>query len=323
MIEKHNGLIHGQQKIIVIVGPTASGKSDLALRLAKLIQGKQFKKMGINGAEIISADSRQVYRGMDIGTGKVAKKEQKIVKHHLLDVCSPKKIFTAENFKNLGEKAIKEISARNKIPIIVGGTGFYIDILLGRMSTAPVPPNPKLRAKLEEQTAEQLYSRLLALDFQRAQSIDRHNKRHLIRAIEIVISTGKPVPIYNLKPKTYNILWIGLSPGGLNEKIKKRLNVRLEQGMIKEVQRLHKQGVSWKRLNDLGLEYRSISKYLRTYRLSAIDYGHFIKSEFYKKLLRDIIRYSKRQMTWFKKNKDINWIKSFDEVIKITRKELK
>src|SRR3989344_9284804 len=128
-------------KIIVIIGPTASGKSDLGIKLALRLNSGQAKKYGINGAEIISADSRQVYRGMDTGTGKVTKKEQKIIKHHLLSIVSPKKQFTASDFKKLGERALTDIASQSKLPILVGGTGFYIDILLGRITATQVQPN--------------------------------------------------------------------------------------------------------------------------------------------------------------------------------------
>ncbi|MBI4158018.1 MAG: tRNA (adenosine(37)-N6)-dimethylallyltransferase MiaA [Candidatus Yanofskybacteria bacterium] len=334
-------------KVIVIVGPTASGKSDLALRLAKLTQGKPFKKKGCNGAEIISADSRQVYRGMDIGTGKVLKnktfpvpsskvKSQKSkvlrnkefysegIRHYLIDVASPKKQFTVDDFKKLGKEAVKEILVKNKIPIIVGGTGFYIDVLLGRMSIAEVPPNKKLRVKLGKLSAEQLFKRLQKLDPERAKTIDPKNKRRLIRALEIVITTGKPIPkTYNLKPITYNILWLGINPGKekLTIKIKKRLDERLKQGMAKEVKNLRKQGVSWKRLDDFGLEYRWISRYLKRLKFSARGGSAFSRknSQEYQNLLRDIIKYSKRQMTWFKRNKEIHWIKNRKEAEKVTR----
>ncbi len=276
-----------KDKVIIIVGPTASGKSDLAIKLARKFNG-----------EIISADSRQVYKEMDIGTGKVTKKEQKMAKHHLIDIVSPKRIFTADDFKKNGEKALEEILKKSKLPIIVGGTGFYIDVLLGRMQVAKVPPNPKLRAKLEKQTTEQLFNQIQKLDPERAKTIEPKNKRRLIRALEIIISTGKPVPTYHLKPQTYNILWLGLKPKDLEEKIKLRLKKRIKQGMIKEVENLRKKGVSWKRLYDLGLEYRWISSYLR----KEINY-----KEMNKGLLGDIIKYSKRQMTWFKRNKEIKW----------------
>ena len=301
-------------KIVVIVGPTASGKSDLALRLVSWLRsGRIAKQFVINGSEIISADSRQVYRGMNIGTGKVSKKEQKIAKHHLIDVANPKKQFTADDFKKLGQKAIQEIMAKNKIPIIVGGTGFYVDALLDRTLIAHVPPNQKLRIKLEKQSLEKLYSRLLALDPRRAETIDRENKRRLIRALEIILTTGKPVPVLNNESeiKNYEVLWIGLKSVGLEKRIKRRLDTRLRQGMIKEVVNLHKKGVSWKRLDDFGLEYRQIAIYLKHSKQTQSAKSqtqNFKKSWYYEKLLREIIKYSKRQMTWFKRNKNIHWV---------------
>ncbi|MDP3793095.1 MAG: tRNA (adenosine(37)-N6)-dimethylallyltransferase MiaA [bacterium] len=316
------------QKIIVIVGPTASGKSDLGIKLAKKYSG-----------EIISADSRQVYRGMDIGTGKVKKDSSKYkvagikgkkkkseyysegIRHHLIDVINPKKQFTADDFKKLGEKAIKEITAKSKIPIIVGGTGFYVDVLLGRMAVAEVPPNNKLRAKLEKQSAEQLFKQLQKLDPKRARNIDKHNKRRLIRALEIVLNTKKSFLTTNyLLPTTnYKVLWIGLRPKNLQKRIKKRLDARLKTEMIKEVKNLHKKEVSWERLDDFGLEYRWISRYLQKVESRKLKVERFKNSEYYTELLRDIIHYSKRQMTWFKKNKKIIWIKNEREAAKLVK----
>lgn len=298
-------------KIIVIVGPTASGKSDLAIKIAKKY-----------GGEIISADSRQVYRGMDIGTGKVSKKEQKTIPHHLIDVISPKRTFTVAQFKKLGEKALNEIVSKDKIPVVVGGTGFYIDVLLGRISVAEVPPDKKLRAELKKQSAEQLFKRLEKLDPKRTKTIEPKNKRRLIRALEIVLTTGKPVPLTrNLKPITYNISWLGLRPKNLEQKIKKRLDARLKQGMTKEVKNLLKSGVSKKRLYEFGLEYKWLTRYLN----KEVSY-----EEMKGGLLRDIIKYSKRQMTWFtrpnfvernlggfKRNPEIKWVKNQKEAEKL------
>lgn len=316
-----NNPLTGKQKIVVIVGPTASGKSDLALRLARLAQGKLLKKMGIKGAEIVSADSRQVYRGMDIGTGKVTKKEQKRVRHYLIDVASPKKVFTADDFKKLGQKAITDIASRNKIPIIVGGTGFYIDVLLGRMTVAEVPPNKKLRKKLGNLEIEKLFAKLKKLDPKRAETIEPKNKRRLIRALEIVIfskSSQQPLKlkltsknaIAQFVVNSKNILWIGLKPTDLKQRIKKRLDTRLKQGMIKEIANLQKQGLSWKRLDDFGLEYRWISRWLiKNGKIKMKNYNlKFKNSEEYTNLLRDVVRYSKRQITWFKRNKEIHWL---------------
>lgn len=295
------------KKILVIVGQTASGKSDLAIKVARKFNG-----------EIISADSRQVYRGMDLGTGKVPKdkiKKHKTARqyysggicHYLIDVASPKKQFTADDFKKSGQKAIEEIMAKNKIPVIVGGAGFYIDVLLGRISVAEVPPDKKLRLKIEKQSTKQLLKKLQKLDPERARTIDSKNKRRLIRALEIVLTTGKPVakPILSVK---YKVLWLGLKPKDLEKRIELRLKKRLKRGMIKEVEGLREQGVSWKRLDDLGLEYRWTSRWLKNNPQPAIDNSQFKKSEEYLNLLRDIIKYSKRQTTWFKRNKEIHWL---------------
>lgn len=343
------------KKVIVIVGPTASGKSDLALQLAKLAQGKAFKKSGICGAEIISADSRQVYRGMNIGTGKVKKdKKQPLylfhdrnintisknhiksknifisggVRHHLIDVANPKKQFTADNFRKLGQKAINDIQCRYKVPIIVGGTGFYIDVLLGKVAIAEVLPNPKLRKHFDKLSAEYLFKILRKLDPKRAKTVESKNKRRLIRALEIAMSSRSSQQIskyskltsknaaaqFVVNPK--NILWIGLKPADLKQRIKNRLDTRLKQGVVIEVINLRKQGLSWKRLDDFGLEYRWISRWLKIFKFKIPD-SRFKDSEEYQNLLRDIVKYSKRQMTWFKRNPDIKWVKSRKEAEKL------
>ena len=290
-----------KSKIVVILGPTASGKSDLGIYLARKL-----------GGEIISADSRQVYRGMDIGTGKITKREQKLVRHHLLDVANPKKVFTVSDFKKLGEKAVKEILSKEKVPFIVGGTGFYVDALIKDISLPEVLPNKKLRAELAKQTAERLFSSLLDLDPRRAKTIDPKNKVRLIRALEIIKTTGKSVPLVKEFPK-YDVLYLGINPPKniLEKRIKLRLEKRLKQGMVKEVKNLLAQGVSKKRLHDFGLEYRWINEYLS----GKINY-----TEMRVGLYKAIIKYSKRQMTWFKRNKEINWVKNQKEAEKLVKK---
>ena len=302
-------MITSNPKIVVIVGPTASGKSDLAIKIAQKFNG-----------EIISADSRQVYRGMDVGTGKVPRDRFKIydsrfknkyyskgIRHHLIDIANPKKQFTADDFKKLGQKAIKEILADNKIPIIIGGAGFYIDVLLDRMPISEVQPNKKLRIKLEKKSEEQLYSKLLSMDYERAQEIDPKNKRRLIRALEIILTSGKLVSSFKFQVSRFNILWLGLRPNNLEQRIKQRLNKRLRDGLVKEIKNLRNQGVSWKRLDELGLEYRWVSRYLKHSKFQIQD-SKFKDSDEYQNLLRDIIKYSKRQMTWFKRNPEIKWL---------------
>lgn len=289
------------KKIIVILGPTASGKSDLAVKLAKKFNG-----------EIISADSRQVYKGMDIGTGKITKKEMKGVRHHLLDVVSPKKTFTVVDYQKLAKKALEKIFKKNKIPIICGGTGFYIDALIYDYNLPKVPPNLKLRKDLEKLELQDLLVILKKLDPEKYKNIDQKNKRRIIRAIEIVKVLGK-VPKLNLRrlnlrrevqPPYIEILKIGIkiSKEKLKENIEKRLLKRFRQGMVKEVENLHKKGISWQRLDNLGLEYRYVSRYLREF----ISKGEMIKT-----LKQEIYKYAKRQMTWFKKDKEIHWIEKF------------
>ncbi|MBI3638545.1 tRNA (adenosine(37)-N6)-dimethylallyltransferase MiaA [Candidatus Wolfebacteria bacterium] len=319
-------------KIIVILGPTASGKSDLAVRVARRFDG-----------EVISADSRQVYKGLDIGSGKVPRDKKnpksyipnskfyfyKGIRHHLLDVASPKQVFSVSQYQKLASKAIKDIIKRKKIPIICGGTGFYIDSLIYDYKLPEVKPDKKIRAELEKKSTEELFKQLKKLDPRRAKNIDRCNRRRLIRALEICLTTGKPTPSpadiranqHVYQRKLASILKIGVKkpPEELKKMIYKRLIKRLNIGMIKEVKNLHeKQKISWKRLDDLGLEYRYVSRYL---------HGLIIKKEMIDSIQKESEKYAKRQMTWFKRDKNIIWINSNTReetrsVIKIVKKFL-
>lgn len=279
-------------KIVVIVGPTSSGKSDLAVAIAREFNG-----------EVISADSRQVYRGMDIGTGKITRREMRGVSHHLLDVASPRRTFTVAQYQKLGRAAIRKILAKNKIPIVAGGTGFYIDALLYDYALPCVPPNPSLRKQLEKKMVEELFSELKRLDPRRAQMIDAKNKRRLVRALEIIAMTKKPVPspLEALKRTSpYDILKIGITIP--KEKLRARINTRLAKrfklGMMGEVRRLHTSGISWQKLDDFGLEYRYVSRYLR---------GLISKETMVEELQNKIWQYARRQMTWFRKDRTIVW----------------
>lgn len=286
-------------KVIVVTGPTASGKSDLAIRLARALNG-----------EIISADSRQVYRGMDIGTGKVTKREQKMVPHHLLDVANPRRQYTVAHWKKAAQKAIRDIARRGKTPIICGGTGFWIDALIYDLAIPEVKPNARLRKRLNKLTLEHLFKMLHKLDPERATIIDRHNPVRLIRALEIVMTTGQPVPPrQNGSPYDFLYLAISMPKEKLAERITKRLSARLARGMLAEVKKLHVQGVSWKKLESFGLEYRWLSRYLsRSARSRVAEQNKITRDQMREGLYRDIIAYSKRQMTWLKKNPDIIWI---------------
>ena len=274
-------------RVIAIVGPTAVGKTSLSIDLAKKI-----------GGEVVSADSRQVYRGLTIGTGKVTKKEMRGVPHYLIDVADPKKQFTAHDYVRLGRHAIADIVKRGKIPIVIGGTGLYVDTLLGRRSVVEVPPNPKLRSVLEKLPLKELQAKLKKLDRARYKTIDLKNPRRLIRAIEIA-SAPKP-RTYTLEPKTYSVTWIGLMAARpvLKKLIIDRLHERLDAGMLKEAKKLHKAGLSYKRMEELGLEYRYMARHLQ----KIITYEQMVTQ-----LDSEIYKYAKRQMTWFNANKDVQW----------------
>jgi tRNA dimethylallyltransferase len=287
------------EKIIVIVGPTASGKSDLAVKIAKKYNG-----------EIISADSRQVYKGLDIGSGKITKEEMEGVEHYLTDVTHPETTFSVQDFKILATKAIEDIKNKGKIPIIVGGTGFYIDVLVTDVSLPEVPPNLELRQKLETLSTSELVKMLEKADKDRSQTIDKNNRIRLVRAIEIATALGSVPKI--IPHQKYDPIFIGIQwpKEVLNQRIYDRLMKRLHQGMIEEVQKLHNDGLSWERLFSLGLEYRYVSLYLQ---------GKMNKEEMIEKLFTAIKQYSKRQMTWFKRNKKINWVHGEEDFSEIDR----
>ena len=288
-------------KIIIILGPTAVGKSEIAVRLAKKYNG-----------EVVSADSRQVYLGMDIGSGKITKTEMRGVPHHLLDVAHPKKVFTVADYKTQAEKAIFDILNRGKVPIICGGTGFYIDTVVNGIEYPDVPANQKLRNTLSKKTTEALFKMLQKLDPKRAKTIDSQNMVRLIRAIEIVKALGS-VPKVKSK-KRFNALTIGLDLPDtvLKEKISKRILARMGKGMVAEVRRLHKNGVSWKRLFALGLEYRAVSLYLQK-KLS--------KQEMIATLEHEIWQYVRRQRTWFRRDRGVKWFGPKD--LKLINRETK
>jgi tRNA dimethylallyltransferase len=321
-----------KSKIIVIMGPTASGKSDVAIKLAQKFNG-----------EIISADSRQIYRGLNIGSGKVpgawsvehgAWISEKIP-HYLIDVAQPMEDFNISHFKTLANEAIEKILAKGKIPIICGGTGFWIDAVVSDINLPEVPPNFELRKKLEKQSLEELFEELQKLDPERASSVDKKNKYRLVRALEIIEKLGSVPSLQDTKKQAenpkYEFLQIGIltERETLNEKIKKRLESRFGEptstrrndhsstrggGMIKEVEDLHAKGVSFEWMEKIGLEYRWISRFLQE---------KFSPEEMKEKLYFDIIHYAKRQMTWFRKNKEIIWLKNYEDIEKETKNFLK
>ncbi|MFA6552348.1 MAG: tRNA (adenosine(37)-N6)-dimethylallyltransferase MiaA [Candidatus Paceibacterota bacterium] len=295
--------------IIVILGPTASGKSDLAVKLAKKHDG-----------EIISADSRQVYKGLNIGTGKITKKEMRGVPHHLLDVADPKKRFTVAEYQKLAREKISEIFSRNHLPIICGGTGFYIQSIVDGTVLPDVPPNEKLREKLNKKTAGQLFQMLQTLDPVRAKNIDSKNPRRLVRAIEIAKDAEQTrkkrgTNAENFQhnsasvPHSSALLQIGIKTDNqiLREKILIRLIARIKRGMIAEAKKLHKNGLSWKRMEELGLEYRYLARYLQ---------NKITREQMIERLSSEIWQYVRRQKTWWRGDARIKWF-SLSELNKI------
>jgi len=287
------------KKILVVVGTNASGKSSLAVLLAKKHAG-----------EVLSADSRQVYTGLDIATGKTTKEEMDGIPHHLIDIADPTTQYTAADFARDGRAVLKELFSRNVLPIIAGGTGFYIDMLLNPSVLPHVPPNADLRTGFEALPTEKLFSQLEKLNPERAQDLkekgEQHLKRRIIRALEITIAQGQPI----IAPKAIDlppleVLWIGLKWDNetLKQRIHERTLARLEAGMIEEAANLHTSGLSWERMEELGLEYKHLADHLR---------GLITKKELVANIERDDWKYAKRQRTWFKRNENIHWFDATD-----------
>lgn len=296
-----------KSKILVILGPTASGKTSLAVKLAKEFNG-----------EIISADSRQVYRGLDIGTGKDLG-EYGNIPYHLIDVANPEEEFNLAKYQKLTKKAILDILSRGKLPIIAGGTGLYLQAIVDGYELNQNIPNPVRRKELEQKTVAELYQILEQEKPEFAASInnsDKHNPRRLIRYIEIMESGETPKKV-SKKTTQYDFLLLGLQQDDeiMRGRILKRITDRLDnEDMVAEVERLIDNGVSVNWLNALGLEYRHIAWYLQ----DKLDYETMIE-----RLEIATYRFAKRQKTWFrrweKQGKIINWISDLKEAKKIIK----
>ena len=288
-----------RNKLIVILGPTASGKSDLAIKLARKFDG-----------EIVSADSRQIYQEMDIGTNKLTKKQMSGIKHYLINVVKPDQGFTLAQYKRLAVKAIKDIQKRDKLPFLVGGTGLYIQAIVDNLQIPRVKPDKKLRNKLEKLTNQELLQKLKKTDPLTAKTIDLNNRRRLIRALEVCLKTKKPFSQQRRKGRTlFDICQIGLK---LNKKIlERRINQRVEQmfkmGLIKETKKLAKR-YSLELPAMSGIGYQETSQYLQG-KINLRQTKELIK--------RRTRQYARRQMTWFKKDRRINWIKNYSDAQKV------
>src|SRR2546429_3870555 len=282
--------------LVVVLGPTASGKSALGIALA----------MHFNG-EIVSADSRQVYRGLDIGTAKVTAEEQALVPHHLIDVADVREIFTVSQFQQQANTTINDILARSRQPFLVGGSPHYIQAVVDNLHIPSIPPQPALRAELAARPLSELLAQLEELDPQSAAVIDRNNPRRVIRALEVCLISGRAFSEQrSMAAPLYESLQLGIEwpREVLYKRIDMRVDERMQQGMVQEVRNLLDQGISHERLEALGLEYRFISLWLR---------GEFTsEGEMVQRLKYAIHDFTRRQLTWFRKDKRIIWIEGND-----------
>ena len=291
---------YGQKKaaLVVILGPTASGKSALGIALAQRFKG-----------EIVSADSRQVYRGLDIGTAKVTPAERVQVLHHLLDRADPQDTYTVSRFQQDAITAINDILARDRQPFLVGGSPHYIQTVVDNLDIPQVPPQPKLRAELEARQLPDLLTQLEELDPQGAIRIDRNNPRRVMRALEVCLVTGKPFSEQRgINYPLYNSLLLGIQwpRDVLYRRIDIRIDERMEQGLIQEVEKLLGEGLEHERLEALGLEYRFVSRWLR---------GEFTnEAEMVQRLKYATHDFVRRQLAWFRKDRRILWMAGEDQI---------
>lgn len=292
-------------RVIVIVGPTASGKTTCAIELAKQING-----------EIVSADSMQIYEEMNIGTAKVTNEEMSGIKHYMINVAKPDEVFNVVMYKEMAEKAIEEILKKGKVPIVVGGTGLYINTLVNGIEFSQTAEDENCRQELEKRAEtegpEKLYEELKSIDPEAAEIIDKNNVRRVIRALEIYKVTGKTkteLDRESIKETKFNFLLYGIQTDRqeLYERINKRIDIMLEQGLIKEVKELSNKYVLSKTALQ-GLGYKEVLEFIN---------GNCTYSEMVEKLKMETRRYAKRQITWFKRDKRIEWINREDIVSKI------
>ncbi|MDD5567004.1 MAG: tRNA (adenosine(37)-N6)-dimethylallyltransferase MiaA [Patescibacteria group bacterium] len=281
-----------KQKIVVILGPTASGKSALALKLARKFQGA-----------IISADSRQLYQGLNIGTAKPTRREMNLVPHFLIDRVKPNKEYTAANFKDDALSILKKLNDKKITPFVVGGAGLYISMIVNGLNIPAIKPNHTFRKILENKSVKQLAVLLKRLAPKTARSIDHNNKRRLIRAIEIAKTTGQePIDLQKKVSLPFEILQIGMKidRAKLYQRINQRVDSMIRAGLIAEARQLAKK-YSWKLPALSGIGYKQIGQYLR---------GEISKEKAIELIKRDTRHYAKRQITWFKRDKNIRWINS-------------
>ena len=288
-------------KVVVICGPTASGKTSLSIELAKRING-----------EIISSDSMQIYKNMDIGTAKPTVNEMQGIKHYLLDFVEPNQRYSVAEFKNDAEKTIDEILAKGKTPIVVGGTGLYIDSLIYGIEYPSFELDEEYRKELEElvnkQGLEKLYEKAKEIDPQAMEKISPNDQKRILRVLEIYHATGKTKTEQEKESRKngvkydYKVFAINMDREKLYERINKRVDIMIEKGLIAEVENLLKKYDKFPTAMQ-GLGYKEVVEYLQ---------GKTTKEEMIEKIKQESRRYAKRQITWFKKNKQTIWIDGLD-----------
>ena len=284
-------------KVIVICGPTASGKTALSIELAKKING-----------EIISSDSMQIYKDMDIGTAKPTKEEMQGIKHYLLDFVEPSRRYSVADFKKDAEKAIEDILEKGKVPIVVGGTGLYVDSLIYGIEYQDIKFDEQYRKELEnraeQEGLESLYNEAKQIDPQAMEKISANDQKRILRILEIYHATGKNKTEQEIESRKngikydYKVFAINMDREKLYERINKRVDIMIEQGLIQEVQDLLKKYEEFPTAMQ-GLGYKEVVEYLQ---------GNISKEEMIDKVKMETRRYAKRQITWFKKNKQTIWI---------------
>ena len=283
-------------RVVVLVGPTAVGKSALGLELALRL-----------GGEIVSADSRQIYRYMDIGTAKPTLEEQALVRHHLIDVVNPDQVYTVATFQKEAAVAIEDIWRRGKLPLLVGGTGLYVRAVVEGLVIPRVPPNPALRRQLEERAEREgklaLWSELERVDPEAASRIDPRNARRVVRALEVFLQTGQPISaLQRALPPPYEFLTIGLTAdrAKLYERIDRRVDAQIRDGLLEETRRLVDMGYDYGLPSMSGLGYRQVGMYLR---------GEVTLPEAIEILKTATHRFARQQYTWFRLNDPrIRWL---------------
>lgn len=291
--------------LLVILGPTASGKTSLAVELAHKLN-----------AEILSADSRQVFKGMNLGSGKDLE-EYGTIAYHLIDIVEPLSDYSVFHYQQDFFCSYQDICQRNKQPIMVGGTGLYLDAIIQNYALKEVPVNQALREELQTLTLEQLQTKLLALKPDQHNSTDLLVRPRVIRAIEIAMEEKEPTPTPDYPTIHPLILGIQWPRSELRTRITTRLKQRFDEGMIDEVAELHQQGVSFERLEFFGLEYRFIARYLK---------GELNYNDMFQKLNSQIHQFAKRQDTWFRKmqrrGETIHWLDAHDDLIEQAEQQL-